>query len=280
MLTDNLVRNDKGWLVKVNNAKPNEVLAKLRIPPAWTDVKVDPDNGVTVLATGKDAAGRLQRLYSPQHIADSKAGKFEKVRALLSEWEDIRIQLEADINDRHASPLLKEAAMVAYLIYNTGIRPGSNTDTLAAVKAYGATTLQLRHIKPVVKGLRLKFVGKKGVKQSVLVTNPYLVRIMVKRKYDSPAWTKPIFKVSHSTLCTYFKTLGSGIYTPKDLRTGIGTKRAIELLGNRKRLPKAKSRRKKVMNNALDKVARKLGNTRSVSRSAYVDPVILERFIT
>lgn len=255
-------------------------LSKLRIPPAWKDVMVDVDPNATIIATGFDAAGRKQRIYSPQHMADAKAGKFERVRALLTEWEDIRTQIESDLNNKTMKPKDREAAMVAYLIYNTGMRPGSNSETLAQVHAYGATTLQLRHVVPCVRGVRLKFVGKKGVRQNVLVTDPYLVRVMLQRKKSTPAYTTTLFGVSAGCLNKYIALLGSGQYTAKDFRTACGTSLALELLGNRQRLPRSASKRKKLMNKALDKVAAKLGNTRAVSRSAYVDPQVLERFLT
>ena len=279
MLTDNHQRTE-GWVKQVNGLPAPEHLARLRIPPAWTGVLVDPDPAAVVLATGLDSAGRKQRLYSVQHLADAKAGKFERVRALLTEWEDIRTQIEGDLNDPNEA--LYEQAIAAYLVYNTGMRPGSNADAalLTGIKAYGATTLQLRHVKRCARGVRLKFVGKKGVRQNVLVTDPFLVRVFLRRKKATTAWTTPLFACSAGKLREYVAGLGSGEYTPKDFRTARGTSLALELLGSRKRLPSAKSRRKHIVNAALDRVAKLLGNTRAISRSAYVDPIILERFLT
>lgn len=243
----------------------------------WVDVHIDPDPDAIVIATGIDVAGRKIRLYSPEHHAQAKAGKFERVRSLLIEWEDIRTQIEGDINES-TTLRTREAALVAYLIYETGVRPGSETDTRAKVQAYGATTLQLRHVKPCTRGVRLKFIGKKGVSQNILVTNPHLVGVFLRRKAASRVWSLPLFSVNASSLREYFKTLGSGCYHPKDFRTARGTSLALELLGTRKRLPKSKAARKRIVNSALDRVAKMLGNTRAVSRSAYVDPSILERF--
>lgn len=271
------------WVEKVNGKKPVGNLAKLRVPPAWTRVSVDPDPKAYCLAMGYDEAGRLQRLYSPEHIAASKSNKFERVRSLLAEWDDIGTQIEADLNlavkekDKQLDSIL-----VAYLIYETAMRPGSTAEVAltTGIQAYGATTLQLRHVKPCARGVRLQFVGKKGVKQNVLVTNPYLVKTFIKRKNATTAWSADLFPdTSAGLLRQYFATLGSGDYTPKDFRTARGTKLALELLGNRKRLPASHSGRRKLVNNALDKVAKLLGNTRSVARSAYVDPDIIENLL-
>lgn len=279
MLTDKVVRNSQGRLLKVDNGKVPEHLKRIRIPPAWENLMVETSPYEALVATGIDSKGRRQYLYSPEHVADSKANKFAKVRRLIEEHEDIRSEIEMTINDSGVSHKTREAALVAYLIYETGIRPGSNSDTQADVKAFGATTLQLRHVKPATNGVRLKFVGKKGVKQSVLVTNPYLVEVMLERKESTTAYTTPLFECSSSKLREFVSTLGEGDYTPKDLRTMRGTMLAMDLIGWRVRIPKTKEARKRVVNDMLDKVASKLGNTRAVTKSAYVDPSVYSKFL-
>lgn len=254
-------------------------LTHLRVPPAWTNVVYNMDPKAECVCMGTDAAGRRQRLYSVEHIANAKSDKFERVRALLSEWKDIRTQIESDINDESIVGKDREAAIVAYLIYETGIRPGSTTDTLAKVQAFGATTLQLRHVKLCPRGVRLQFIGKKGVPQNVLVTNPFLVEELTNRKSATTAWSQCLFNLSASKLNDYIATLGSGNYSAKDFRTGVGTSLALKLLGSRQRFPKSASKRKRVINDALDQVSKKLGNTRTVARNSYVDPLILERII-
>jgi len=275
------------WLTEIDGKPAPERMTKLRIPPAWSKVQVDPDPKAVILAIGFDAAGRKQRLYSPEWVASAKSGKFERVRALLAEHDDIGTQIDSDINDRRTPPGIREAALMAKLIFTTGIRPGSTTsakgdNSQEGTATFGATTLQLRHVKPALKCVVLAFIGKKGVKQRVKVFDPYLVRELRKRKVEGNKirpWSDPLFSVGIEALRAYFRGLGSGQYTPKDFRTACGTKLALELLGSRKRLPKAKSKRRAIVNIALDKVASKLGNTRAVSRSAYVDPTILERFL-
>lgn len=253
---------------------------KAAIPPAWTGVMFNDDPDAHCVCYGFDIAGRKQRVYSQDHVAAAKAGKFERVRMLLAEWEDIRTEIEGDLNDESIAHKEWEAALVAYLIYETAIRPGSANTRRGQVQAFGAVSLQLRHVKPCARGVRLKFTGKKGVSQNVLVTNPYIVERLLERKHDNPSWSANLFDVSSSKLNEYIGKLGSGRYTAKDFRTARGTSLALELLGRRKRIPKTKKAIKAVVNAALDKVAKTLGNTRAISKSAYVDPAILERFVT
>lgn len=276
MFTANVTR-DGAWLTSVDEREVPDHLC-VRIPPAWTDVAVNLDPISPCLVTGRDVAGRRQRLYSATWSASAKSSKFERVRSLLVEHDDVRTQIEEVINDESADAKTREAATVALLVFDTGIRPGSTFDTLAKVQAYGATTLQLRHVKSCARGVRLQFVGKKGVKQNVLVTNPYLVDVMRRRKATTTAYTTPLFRITASTLNAFIATLGSGNYTAKDLRTALGTKIAMDLIGDRKRLPASQSKRKVFLNDCLDKVAKQLGNTRAISRSSYVDPIIVESF--
>ena len=47
----------------------NPSAAQLEHLNPWTEVMVDDDPEAKVVATGKDAAGRPQRIYSPAHVA-------------------------------------------------------------------------------------------------------------------------------------------------------------------------------------------------------------------
>lgn len=276
MLTEKVVRDKNGLITKVNGKVASDRLRKYRVPPAWTKVQIDPDPNARLIAIGFDVKGRKQYLYSKEHSTSSKDKKFEKVRRMIEEHDEIRSQIEEDLNDSSLTPMKREAALVAYLIYETGIRPGSDQDTQGDVDAYGATTLELRHVKPNERSVTLKFTGKKGVEQSVNVTNPYLVEELKVRKEATTSYKTLVFNVSHNYLRDYVKELGSGGYVTKDLRTMRGTLLAMELVELIKRPPTTKSGRKQKVNEVLDKVANKLGNTRAVTRSAYVDPGVYE----
>lgn len=275
VMTRNVVRTGNR-ITSVNGKGPPPHLAGLIVPPAWTDLEAELDSRKPCVLMGTDAAGRRQRMYSAEWTAAAKSSKFERVKALRAEWDDLRTQIESDVNNDSLTAKTREAARVALLIYETGIRPGHGIDEAAQVKAYGACTLQLRHVKRCSRGVRLQFVGKKGVRQNVLVTNPYLVELFLERKAATTTWSSRLFSVSASHLNVYFKTLGSGDYSAKDFRTARGTTLALEILGKRRRWPAAKSKRKAIINEALDAVAKHLGNTRVVSRNSYVDPEVLD----
>ncbi len=252
----------------------------LRVPPAWTEVLVDDSEGATLWATGTDAAGRKCRLYDPAFLAANARGKFARVAALMVEADQIRHQVEADLNDLPAGSKRHEAALCAYLLLETGMRPGSTADTRAKVQAFGATTLQLRHVKACPRGVRLQFVGKKGVAQNVLVTNPYLVGKLLRRKRATTSYTTPVFATNSGAVQGYVRRLGTGGYKPKDLRTLKANLMAERLLASRTRLPKSLAARKRLGKAALEKIAEQLGNKWTMTRKAYVMPEFTDRYFT
>lgn len=253
----------KSW--KVGDTLARHLIG-LKIPPAWTNVQVETDPDSPVLATGFDKAGRQQYRYRPDFLAKNQDDKFANVRDLLVEWEDIRTQIERDVNNlNEVGKEHWEAAVIAYLIYETGMRPGSEKDTKAKVKAYGSSTLLAKHILPGKDSVALVFIGKKGVQQNVLVTNPWLVKTLDSVRHG---WKnkpdQPIFKCRESVLRKYFKSLGSGKFTPKDFRVAIATKLAIELIGKHSK-------------DVPLEVSKKLGNTKSVAKKSYIDPSLIKK---
>jgi DNA topoisomerase-1 len=275
------IRNRKGQVVEAVGWPKRRSLGEVatrRIPPKWKNVRVDPTPGAKVVAIGYDEKGREQRLYSLEHTLSAKDTKFQRVRKLIARRDFVEAEIELDIKNRLRTEW-REAAIVAYLILETGIRPGSNADTKGDYTAYGATTLLMTHVKVMQSGrVWLKFRGKKGVDQKVLVTNPWLVEELRRRKRSTTSWTAKVFNCSASRLNLYFQQLGDGEFSAKDLRTMKGTMMADELLGKR-RVPQQVTKRKKIVRTAIREVAAALGNTPAVAKASYVDPKVLERWL-
>jgi DNA topoisomerase IB len=116
-----------------------EHIKKLRIPPAWTDVKINNDPKANLMAVGRDAKGRMQYVYSEKFAQSQSAKKFARVKNLSARLKQFEGRNDKNLtsgNDR-----VREHAAVLGLIMATGIRPGSERDTKADKTAYGATTL-------------------------------------------------------------------------------------------------------------------------------------------
>src|ERR1044072_1748321 len=62
----------------------------LRIPPAWTDVFVNPAAKGRLQAIGKDAAGRWQYLYHSDHTKLQEARKFKRLAKFAKALPSLR----------------------------------------------------------------------------------------------------------------------------------------------------------------------------------------------
>lgn len=235
------------------------------IPPAWTNVEIDEDPEADLLVKGRDSKGRQQSIYSKAHTERAAAKKFDRITKLDKMKGKIAKQIEKDLNSDDEET--REAAHVARLIGETGIRPGSNKDTGAAKKAYGATTLEGRHVVTRGDKTYLKFTGKKGVDIKVEVFGD-TAKDLRERAVSSKA---KLFKANDRTLATYFDNVTEGRFTPKDFRTAKGTSiaKALVKAGTK---PEGEKEYKKAVREVAKTVSDQLGNTPTVALQSYIDP--------
>jgi DNA topoisomerase I len=254
-----------------NGAELPEHIKALKLPLAWTDVKINPDSKADLLAQGKDAKGRLQSVYSDSHNMRTAAAKFSRIRELLTKRDKIFAQNSANLQSADANT--KENAAVSQLIHSTGIRPGSDSDTGAKKKAYGATTLQGQHVTQDKDGnVVLKFTGKKGVDLSIPITDSQVATMLLERK-KAAGDTGKLFNTDDSKLRDYTHTLDGGGFKTKDFRTLKGTSTAIDQI---KALPSPKNEKeyKAAVKKVATAVSQKLGNTPAIALQAYIDPTV------
>ncbi len=261
------VTRDKDGVV-LHGGKPDQELTvrakQLRVPPAWTGLKmsVDPKNDLQVV--GNDAKGRAQYIYSAEHGAKSSAEKFGRVKALIKELPKIDSAVSKDAPH-------KDEAAVLLLMRKTGIRIGSETDTKAEKQAYGATTLTKDHVKIHGDTVTLSFVGKKGVQIDQSIKDKELAAVLSARLSKKKGGEK-IFDTTDAKVREYLHSK-DGVFKPKDLRTVKAAEIALSTL---KTIPEPKSEREfaKARNAVGDAVSSVLGNTRSVALSAYIPPEV------
>ena len=237
-------------------------LGKAIIPPAWTDVLIAPDPKADLYVLGRDSKGRAQYRYSPEHVRRANERKFQRVRAYLSEFtkvhEYIRSLEHPDVRD------------CLELIYVTGLRPGSQRETAADKDARGATTLRGENVLVDGDRVRLEFVGKDGVFQSHRIGVHFLRDNLADRASAAGEDGLLYPDASDRSLRRALEPLG---LHPKDLRTLLACRMARKLLAGR---PPASSATEyaRIRNQVGDAVAKRLGNTRSIALSSYIDPAI------
>lgn len=246
-------------------------IAALKLPPAWTDVHYSADPGAALLAQGKDAKGRLQSVYSAAFSATQAKAKFERVKALAIAYPAIAAQNAQAM--RSANPKTRDAADCLDLVMQTGIRPGSDDDTGADKKAYGATTLKGEHVVSGPDGTRLQFTGKKGVSLDIKIDDPKLAAALAERAKKAGPDGALFPNVTDKSLLDHTHTMGDGSFRTKDFRTHLGTETAAKMVRSMPVPADAKAHKAAVMTVAKA-VAAKLGNTPVVSLQSYIAPEV------
>ena len=196
------------------------------VPPAWTDVKVSVDPRAEVLVTARDEKGRPKMVTSKSYDARSAAIKFQ---APLSQMIEEHGKIAAEIQKSRKNPETKEEADCAWLMQVQATRPGSDRDTKAKVKAYGATTLEARHIVETKDEVRLQFIGKEGIAHDHLVRDKKLAEMLVARKKAAGKPDARIFNTNDTKVREFTQQRDGGKFTPKDFRTSVATILATQL---------------------------------------------------
>lgn len=244
-------------------------LAEIKVKPGWTDVKINPDPKAELLATGKDAAGRTQYLYSAAHSEKSAVAKFSRVKDFSSKVKDIRDQVGKDLSTSDAKKF--QTALAVKLIDSTFIRVGSDADTKAVKQAYGATTLEARHIKVDGSTVQLKFIGKKGVPANIKVNDAELASNLSKALKGKSGRDKVFDHADRDTVTSYLKQFGD--YSAKDFRTYHGTRLALDLI-KKSDVPSDQKGLKDLVKNVATKVSDALNNTPAMAKSSYINPAV------
>ena len=269
-----------GSLIK--DRKERRRIGKLAIPPAWTDVWICPDPNGHVQATARDAKGRKQYRYHARFRQRKDESKFGRMLTFSAALPKLREQIEKDLLAPGLSRR-KLLATIVRLLDRTLIRVG-NDEYSKSNRSYGLTTLRQRHVEVEGYTVKFEFRGKSGVFHSVSITDRRLATI-VQQLQDLPG--QQLFQfidddgkrqdIDSDDVNAYLREVTGLDVTAKDFRTWSGTMLAARAL---REAGPAKSEReaRRQINRALDEVARRLRNTRTVCRKYYVHPAVLEAY--
>jgi DNA topoisomerase-1 len=271
---------------RVRDAGTLDRIRSIVIPPAWTDVWICPLPDGHIQATGRDARGRKQYRYHPAWTAIRDEAKYDHLIEFGRALPKIRRRTRGDLK---RPPLSRERvlATVVSLLEKTLIRIG-NDEYARANDSYGLTTLRNHHVKVRGKKLVFDFRAKSGLLQHVDLEDRTLART-VKTCQDLPGQTLfeyvdadgAVQRVESSDVNEYLRQIAGSEFTAKDFRTWAGTLLAACALSEVARRGAARSQtgRKREVVAAIDRVARALGNTRSVCRKCYVHPAVLDLYL-
>ncbi len=237
----------------------------------YKDIRLNPDHTAYLQAVATDPKGRRKGFYSTEYVAAQKQAKFLRNVAFHKERPAILDAISATLRQGHnVDPTQWESAFVLRLIDKTGFRPGSDKNTLAEKKAYGATTLRGKHIKVVGDSITFNFTGKKGVRQSKVLKDKFIAQELAARKKTSGPNGR-LFGVNGPDLKAFLTAHGHGRFMPKDFRTWNGTSLAIETI-KKMPIPKTLREYKLSVKKVSEVVAAHLGNTPAMAFNSYINP--------
>jgi DNA topoisomerase-1 len=245
----------------------DEERASLRVPKGWTDVEVNRAPGARLLARGRDSAGRRQGVYSAEHTEAQAAAKFSRMRVLGSTIGALDVGLKERADD--------DTARCLTLIRKMGLRPGSNADTRAKIKAYGATTLLAEHVvvdmdRPYPVSLR--FTGKKGVQIDLPVEDAELAGMLTEQS-EGKGPGEPLFQTDERKANALLKELTLPEFKVKDLRTYLANETALDLMSGMEPPVNMTEFRKRRREIAVG-VSARLGNTPAMALASYINPAV------
>ncbi len=273
------------YLLHQNKITDKETLDRIKslvIPPAWEHVWISKVDNSHLQATGIDALQRKQYRYHPLWNALRNQTKFYRLHDFGKTLPAIRLRLEKDLS-LPGLPVEKVLAAAVSLMERTNIRVGNNMYE-KLYGSFGMTTLKDKHVKIEGAKIRFTFRGKKGVEHDINIKSRKLATI-VKQCRDIPG--KELFQyyddagnhrnIDSGMINNYIKDISGGEFTAKDFRTWAGTVQAV-LAFNELGFFDTQTETKKKIVEALDIVAKQLGNTRTVCRKYYVHPLIISLY--
>jgi DNA topoisomerase I len=260
-------------------------IQELKIPPAWTDVFINPAAKGRLQAIGKDTAGRWQYLYHQNHTRTQELRKFRRITKFAKAIPKMRVTVSRHLRQQ---ALTRERVLAAVLriLSTCFMRPGSEVYA-SEHGSYGIATLRRKHV--TVKGelIEFDFPGKSGVRQQQQLRDRQVARV-IRAGMKLPGYN--VFKyvngdgkpavVTRRHINEYIKEVMGSSFTAKDFRTWAGTLVCACALAreNSSEIPVKKTARNKKIVAAIKETAEVLGNTPAVCRGSYVCPEIINSF--
>jgi DNA topoisomerase-1 len=275
-----LFYSPRGVLIQ-NPAELRRIRA-LAVPPAWKDVWISPFSNSHLQATGRDARGRKQYRYHHSWREWRDQTKYDRLMNFGRVLPKLRRRLLKDLS-LPALPRAKVMATIVRLLETTFIRIG-NDEYARQNQSFGLTTLRNKHVKVTGSKIRFRFRGKSGILRDVDLKDRRLAQI-VRRCQDLPG--QELFQymdedgtarlVNSSDVNQYLREATGIDLTAKDFRTWAGTVLAARALGELAPFM-SKSQAKRYVVRAVEAVARKLGNTRTVCQKCYIHPATVKAY--
>jgi DNA topoisomerase-1 len=265
------------------------VLDRIRalvIPPAWGDVWICPWPNGHIQAVGTDAAGRRQYRYHDDWRKKRDHEKYERMVEFGHQLPTLRSTVTADL----ARPGMGKRRVVAATVrlIDLGCFRVGGEEYVEDNDTFGVATLRREHVKLHQEELVFEYPAKGSIVRSVTINDSNVAAVVctLRRRRDGDAnlfawkdkggWNG----VRSADINAYIKDEIGEQFSAKDFRTWSATVYAAVTLAGCVETGRSQRATSKAVADAAKKVADYLGNTPAVCRSSYIDPRLIDRFVS
>jgi DNA topoisomerase IB len=273
----------------VSDDETIERIAALAIPPAWKDVWICPDERGHLQATGIDAAGRKQYLYHELWRERRDRQKFREMQEFAHALPRLRTKVQRALA-AGTEPTRERVAAGATRLLDIGLfRVGSEQYADEQTGGFGLATLTREHLSFDRGCAVFDYLGKSGVQRVLKISDREsvaLLRQLDRRRSGPPELLsyrdgRSWHRLGSDGINDYIKACAGADYSAKDFRTWNATALAAARLAYFEAHPTARPRsRQRVIRAVIKEVSEMLGNTPAVARRAYVDPRVLDNYLS
>ncbi len=266
----------------VEDEKTLTRIRKLRIPPAWREVRIARGDSSPLQAVGLDKKGRTQYLYHSRFRQQREEAKFRHVVEFGEALPELRRRVRADLK-RERLDRAKVLAAIVRLMDQGFFRIG-NAESAKSESTYGLTTIRGRHVRVEGDALLFDYIGKWKKKHQRAIRDADVAVIVADLKRKKGA---ELFKFSNGSrhvdvkdrhVNDYIQSVVGEDFTAKDFRTWAGTllcSIALAMQGQ----AQSRTERKRRVRKAIAATAEHLGNTPAVCKSSYICPRLLDEYM-
>src|SRR5919202_777741 len=258
-------------------------IQNLKVPPAWEDARIARGPSAKAQAVGYDSAGTPQYLYHPRYRERKEREKFDRILRFSDALPNMRRVTSNHLRHKYLDRDKVPSAMTRLM--NAAYFRVGDERYARKNRTYGIATLRRKHLRIEGDTLVFEYTGKWGQQQRKAVTDVRLRRV-VEECVELPGYE--IFKyldesgevrdVKARDLNAYVKEVMGDEFSPKDFRTWAGTLFAAVKLAELGVTEDLNQAEKNILE-AVDDVAKRLGNTRDIARASYISPRVIDHYL-
>jgi DNA topoisomerase IB len=272
---------------RLTDSEALDRISELVIPPAWKDVWICADPKGHLQATGIDDAGRKQYLYHPVWREQRDRGKFHLMERFAEVLPRLRGRARRELEGGE-EPTRERVAAGAVRLLDVGLFRVGGAEYADSSGALGLATLTPAHMRLRHDEAIFDYPAKSGVHRLQTVADPLTVDLLSRLRHrrggpdellafrEGRRWQR----LGSDGINDYIQTVIGSEFSAKDFRTWNATVLAAVTLAAADQVSETKRARERVIGQAMREVSDALGNTPAVARRAYVDPRVVDRYLS